>query len=77
MGGDTEDFLLVETVGVVEDFLAASGVLEDALGDLVGVLDDDDEYLTGVLVVGVLTDLIGVFLDTTLGVSVFLGDVVG
>ena len=77
MGGDTEDFLLVETVGVVEDFLAASGVLEDALGDLVGVLDDDDEDLTGVLVVGVLTDLIGVFLDTTLGVSVFLGDVVG
>ena len=77
MGGDTEDFLLVETVGVVEDFLAASGVLEDALGDLVGVLDDDDEDLTGVLVVGVLTDLIGVLLDTTLGVSVFLGDVVG
>ena len=77
MGGDTDDFLLVETVGVVEDFLAASGVLEDALGDLVGVLDDDDEDLTGVLVVGVLTDLIGVFLDTTLGVSVFLGDVVG
>ena len=77
MGGDTDDFLLVETVGVVEDFLAASGVLDDALGDLVGVLDDDDEDLTGVLVVGVLTDLIGVFLDTTLGVSVFLGDVVG
>ena len=68
---------MVETVGVVEDFLAASGVLEDALGDLVGVLDDDDEDLTGVLVVGVLTDLIGVLLDTTLGVSVFLGDVVG